>query len=105
APSPVPRPRPRSHPLQSGEQRAEELELPRIANLTIGADRLDLGEEQVVRSFATRQLLEAPAPRQELGVVVGKPVDPLLQLDEPPDGERVEVLLRLGALEVEQRGL
>src|SRR5437867_4222094 len=42
-------------------------------------------------------------PRHELRVVVGQTVDALLELDEAPDREAVEVVRRRGALEVEQR--
>ena len=44
-------------------------------------------------------------PGLELGIFVGETIDPLLQLDQPPDGEPVAVVLRLGALKMEQRGL
>src|SRR5205823_791526 len=51
------------------------------------------------------ELVQAMMPGHELRVVVRKAVHALFQLDQPPDGEPVEVVPRLGALEVKQRRL
>ena len=95
----------RAHALQLGEQRPEQLQLPGIAHLAVGPRRLDLGEQQVVRPRFSRQIVEAAVPGHQLRVAVGEAVDAPFQLDEPPDGEPIEVLVRLGALEVKQRRL
>src|SRR5438445_129504 len=44
-------------------------------------------------------------PRDELGIVIGQAVNALLELDETPDREAVEVIGRRATLEVEQRRL
>src|SRR6266513_4184401 len=51
------------------------------------------------------QLVQAVMPRDELGIVIGQAVNALLELDETPDREAVEVIGRRAALEVEQRRL
>ena len=93
------------HALQLGEQRAEQLQLARIADLAVRRHRFDLREQEVFGGGVARELVEALVPGDELGIVVGEAVHGLLQLDEPPDRERVVVLLGTGALEMKQRGL
>src|SRR2546430_16975682 len=91
--------------FRSREQRPEQLQLARVAQLAVGPHRLDLREQQILRCGVSRELVEAMMPGHELRVVVGQAIHALLQLDEPPDGEAVEVVSRLSALEVKQRRL
>ena len=92
------------HPLELGEQRAEQLQLARIADLAIGPHRFDLREQEVFRSGVAGELGESFVPGHELRIVVRQAVDAFLQLDEPPDRQRVVMLFGPCALEMEQRG-
>ena len=93
------------HGLQFREQRAEELELVRVAHRAIGLLRLDLGQQHVDRVGLACHLAEAAVPRRQLEVIVGQPVDRLLELDAAPDPELVVVIVGFGALEMVQRRL
>src|SRR2546425_515297 len=101
----VARPRSCFHPLQLREQRAEQLELPRIPHLAVLAHGFELREQEVFRTGVRGQLVQAVMPRDELGIVIGQAVNALLELDETPDREAVEVIGRRATLEVEQRRL
>src|SRR2546427_115465 len=90
------------HPLQLREQRAEQLELPRIPHLTVRAHGFDLREQQVFRTGVRGQLVQAVMPRDELGIVIGQAVNALLELDETPDREAGEGIGRRATLEGEQ---
>src|SRR5205814_2353565 len=61
-------------------------------------------EQQVVRRRGRGQLVQAVMPRHQLRILVRQAVDALLELDETPDGEAVEMIGGRGALEMEQRG-
>src|SRR2546422_10783365 len=75
-------------------QRAEQLELPRIPHLAVRAHGFDLREQQVFRTGVRGQLVQAVMPRDELGIVIGQAVNALLELDETPDRQAVEVIGR-----------
>src|SRR6185437_9172444 len=100
-----PRTRPVLHALQLGEQGPEQLELPWIAHLAVGPQSLDLRQEEVLGIRLSRQIVEPAMPRHQLRIILGQAVDASLQLDQPPDREAVEMVLRLGTLEMKERGL
>src|SRR5256885_15033275 len=71
----------------------------RIPHLTVRAHGFDLREQQVFRTGVRGQLVQAVMPRDELGIVIGQAVNALLELDETPDREAVEVVGRRATLE------
>src|SRR5438876_11553060 len=74
----VARPRARFHPLQLREQRAEQLELPRIPHLAVRPHGLDLREQEVVWCRVRGLLIQSEMPRPQLWVFVRQAVDALL---------------------------
>src|SRR5213596_1503635 len=73
-------PRPSLHALQLREQGAEQLELPGVADLAVGAHRFDLRQEEIFGRGFAGELVDARVPGLELRIFVGETIDPLLQL-------------------------
>ena len=84
---------------------AEELQLVRVAHRAVGLLCLDLGEQHLDRIRIAGHFAEAREPGRQFGILVREAVDRLLELDVPPDTQLVEVILRLGALEMVERRL
>src|SRR5256885_16860588 len=78
-------PRPRLHPLQLRQQGAEQLELPGVADLAVGAHRFDLRQDEVLGSRLAGELVDPRVPRLELRIFVGEAADAPFQLDEAAD--------------------
>jgi len=73
-----------------------------IADPAVGLLRLHLGQQHVDRIGLAGHLAQTGEPGRELRIFVRQPVDGLLELDVPPDAELVEVVFRLGSLQVMQ---
>ena len=93
------------HGMELAQQRAEQLELVRVAHRPVRLLGLHLGQEQLDPVGIAGDFGQAGEPRLQLGVIVAQAVDRLSQLDGTPDPELVEVIVGLGPLEVVQRGL
>jgi hypothetical protein len=58
------------HSLQLGQERAEQLELAGIADLSVGSHGLDLREQEVFGSRVAGQLIEPLVPGHQLGILI-----------------------------------
>jgi len=76
-----------------------------IADPAVGLLGLHFGQQHVDRIGLAGHLAQAGEPGRELRIFVRQSVDRLLELDVPPDAELVEVVVRLGPLQVVQRRL
>src|SRR5207247_1922437 len=70
------------HPLQLGEQRAEQLDLAGVADLPVRPHGFDLREQEVFGSRVAGEVVETLVPGNERRVLIRQAIPTLLPLDE-----------------------